>query len=1052
MRNRIGSILTVFLVLAILLGACTSPTPTAAPTSVPTQMLAATPTATPQPTASPTAGPTAEEPIYLSIIWHQHQPVYFKDPETGIYAKPWVRVHATKDYVDMAAILEQYPDIHVTFNLTPSLLRQLDDFVSGAKDLYWVTAEIPADQLTAEQQQFLLDRFFDTNPKIIARFPRYQELLLKRDAGEVYSEQDYRDLQVLFNLAWVDPDWLAQAPLADLVAKGSNFAEADKQILFDEETRLIAEVVPIHRKLQEQGQIEVTMTPFAHPILPLLVNTDLAREALPDVELPEHGFKYGQDAVAQVELGVDLYREHFGRDPRGMWPAEGAVAEVIVNMVSQNGIQWMASDEGVLANSLGMTSFTRDAREVVVEADKLYRPYYVQGTRGEPVAMVFRDVLISDKVGFTYSGMPGEAAAQDFIDRIHAIRDQLNQQGAEGPHLVSVILDGENAWEYYDNDGKAFLHTLYQELSADPLIKTVTPSEFLSIAPEQPMIDKLWAGSWINHDFSTWIGEEEENQAWDYLASTRDYLEDYLSGREQAPSEEALAEAKTMMYIGEGSDWFWWYGSDQNSGNDEAFDQQFRSTLEQVYAALGDSPPAELAVPIIPLQSVTPDVAATGLISPTIDGVEQEEEWASAGVYSASGGAMAAAQPFFESLAYGFGRDSLYLKVVSNPDYPVPANEGNLEIYLSVPGGGPINSFSRAGTLLGFSVNRMIEVRLQDRDSVTASVYPAGGDQTWDTEPVPIESVATDGNVIELAVPLADLGDLEVGNRINLRAVHNEVIGTGEQASLVDTDILPGNGTAVFAVPDLGTTTLILEVDDPAGDDYGPGSYTYPQDTVFAPGNFDILNFQVGEDEQNVIFQFTLAGPVENVWDSSNGLSVQTFDVYIDTDGDNQGGKALLPGRNLALADGFAWDYAITAEGWTSGIFEPGESGPTEIAQASQFTVLADPGQQKVALRVPKAIIGEDPSGWAFAAMVLGQEGFPAAGVMRVRDVNTEAAQWRFGGAPPGTTNHTRVIDYVWPQAGQQEAWLSDFSPSDAAQTALTAADFAQVEMLENQN
>jgi alpha-amylase/alpha-mannosidase (GH57 family) len=493
MKAKILFILNLLLVFTLLLSACNG--------------KEATETQPPEETGE-APEITGEQPIYLAIIWHQHQPVYFKDPDTGIYAKPWVRVHATKDYVDMAAMLRDYPDIHVTFNLTPSLIRQIDDFQAGAKDLYWVTAEVPADQLTAEQQQFILERFFDTNRKIIARFPRYQELLQMRDGGQEYSIQDYLDLQILFNLAWVDPDWLAEEPLAALVAKGENFSEADKVVLFAEHTRLINEVIPVHRELQDAGQIEVTMTPFAHPILPLLVSTDLALQAMPTVELPGMDFTYGQDAVAQIALGVELYEEHFGMPPRGMWPAEGSVAQEIVSMVSRAGIKWMASDEGVLASSLGMGSFTRNASEVVTQPDTLYRPYYVQGTQGDPVAMVFRDVVISDKVGFTYSGVSGQAAAQDFVNRIHAIRDELIAQGAEGPHLVSVILDGENAWEYYENDGKEFLNSLYTLLSEDELIKTVTPSEFLEMAPEQPEIEDLWAGSWISHDFSTWIGED----------------------------------------------------------------------------------------------------------------------------------------------------------------------------------------------------------------------------------------------------------------------------------------------------------------------------------------------------------------------------------------------------------------------------------------------------------------------------------------------------------------------------------------------------------------
>lgn len=1045
----------------------------------------AAPTEELRPTAEPAAAPeeastesapaeedtavAVEDPIYLAIIWHQHQPVYFKDPETGVYVRPWVRAHATKDYVDMAAMLENYPDIHATFNLTPSLIRQLDDLAAGAKDIYQVYAEVPADQLTDEQKQFILDRFFDTNRGIVARFPRYQELLDLRDGSDdplsVYTTDDFRDLQVLFNLAWVDPDWLAEEPLAALVAKGAGFDEADKEILFAEHLRLIQEVIPVHKALQDAGQIEVTMTPFAHPILPLLVNTDLARVALPDIELPLQRFAYGQDAVAQVELGVQLYEDHFERPVRGMWPAEGSVAQEIVTMVSKNGVQWMASDEGVLANSLGMDSFTRDGREVVNEADQLYRPYYVQGQSGEPVAMVFRDVVISDKVGFTYSGLPGDVAAQDFVDRIHLIREQLQASGAEGPHLVSVILDGENAWEFYENDGKEFLNTLYTLLSEDPTIQTVTPSEFLEIAPDQPQIEQLWAGSWINHDFSTWIGEEEENRAWEYLAETRAFLQPFLTGQRQDDvTPEQLERALEQMYIAQGSDWFWWYGADQNSGNDGSFDEQFRNTLREVYLALGQEVPDFVDVPIIPQQAATAARDATDLISPTIDGVVAEGEWDAAGEYAAEGGVMAAGQATFSALGYGFDARNLYLNLALAPDYAFPAGPSSMEVYLSVPGGSEASNFSAGGSLLGFPANRRLALSFEDGVPSDAVFYAfEGGDWTpLTTEPAAVAGslltltygaddegnpitgdIAVGADTIEAAVPLSALGSVDVGSRLSLRAFAQVFVGE-ERA---DVDQVPASGPAVVAVPDLGTTIVLADIVDPEGDDTGPGTYTYPTDGVFNPGNFDITAFQVGYDDNNVVFRFTLRGPIDNVWDSPNGISVQTFDVYVDKDGAAAGGDALLPGRNVALSDAYRWDYAITVEGWTSGIYVPGDEGPEQVASASEFAVLSDPGQRKVTIRVPKSILGDDPENWQYAAMIMGQEGFPSGGVMRVRDVNVDNEQWRFGGAPEGTTNHTRVIDLVWPEAGQQEAWLSDFAPSDAIQAELTAVDFARVDL-----
>ena len=1019
----------LLLVLLLAIACADAPTPTATPAPQATAEVAPPTTISESPTAEPAS--TADgDPLYLSIIWHQHQPVYYKNPETNSYVRPWVRVHATKDYVDMASILNDYPTVKATFNLTPSLLRQIIDLSEGARDDYWNIALVPAEELTAEQQQYLLDRFFDINRGIIARFPRYQELLEKRDGGEAYTTADYRDLQIWFNLGWVDPDWLAQEPLAALVAKGQDFSEEDKVVLFDEHLRLINEVIAVHKALQDSGQIEVTMTPYAHPILPLLVDTLAAKVALPELEMPNR-FVFGADAQEQVRRGVSLYEELFGRAPRGMWPAEGSVSQQIISMVADNGIEWMATDEGVLANSLGFDGFTRNSSDTVQEADTLYRPYYVEGQRGGPVAVVFRDVVISDRVGFIYSGMDGDAAAQDFMDRIHAIRDQLAADGAEGPHLVSVILDGENAWEYYPNDGKEFLHGLYSRLSNDPNIITVTPSEFLAIAPEQPAIEELWAGSWISHDFATWIGEEEENTAWNYLLETREFVRLYESGRREAPSEQALAEALDLMYIAEGSDWFWWYGADQNSGNDESFDQQFRDTLAAIYTTLGAEPPAFVAVPIIPQRAADANRPLVGLISPTIDGVTEAGEWDNGGQYLAEGGVMASADNPLESITYGFDSENLYLNVAMSGDATERLVDGQLDLLLKVPAGGAVSNFSPNESLLGFAANRLL---LLSREG--AFLY-AGA--TAEGEPLLIETAAIGEGGAELAIPLEILGGLDVGDVLNMRLVYSE--------AGVDVAQIPSSGPAVLGVPDLGNLTVVLDLADPEQDDYGPGTYTYPSDGVFAGGNFDITNFQVGYDEENIVFKFTMGGPVENHWTSPNGMSGLTLDVYVDTDGDGQGGVALLPGRNLALAEGYAWDYAIHAEGWTAGIYTPGDPDPVQLATASEFFILADAGQQRVTIRVPKAILGDTPEAWRYAAIVMGQEGFPSSGVWRVRDVSVAAEQWRFGGAPEGATNHTRVLDMVWPAVGEQEAWLAAFTISDKSQTELTAEDFATIEM-----
>jgi len=454
-------------------------------------------------------------------------------------------------------------------------------------------------------------------------------------------------------------------------------------------------------------------------------------------------------------------------------------------------------------------------------------------------------------------------------------------------------------------------------------------------------------------------------------------------------------------------------------------------------------------VPIIPLTPVAADVTSTGLVTVTVDGAASPGEWDAAGVYQASGGVMASSQAFFQDMAYGFSSTSLYLKVTQMPDFIAPKDTSGIEFYLQVPGSDPTNNFSQNGTLLGFPSNRLIKLDYTDGSLTSASLYISSGNETW-RQPTILDQAAQSDGLTELAIPLASLGAAETGDRLSLDAIHTQTVDVAGKQSLMDTDVLPGSGPAALAVPDLGTMNLVIDITDPERDDYGFGTYTYPSDAVFPAGAFDILNFQVGSDTENIVFKFTMRGPVENPWGSPNGLSVQTYDIYIDKDGDGLGGVNFLPGRNLGLQAGFNWDYAITVEGWEPGIYIPGEAGPERIATSSDFQILPDAGQQRVTIRIPRTILGDNPEEWKYTAMVLGQEGYPSSGVQRVRDVNENAEQWRFGGAP-ADTNHTRVIDLVWTEAGTQETWLSTYTPSQKTQTELTEADFARVGMLVRQ-
>jgi hypothetical protein len=717
----------------------------------------------------------------------------------------------------------------------------------------------------------------------------------------------------------------------------------------------------------------------------------------------------------------------------------------------------MASDEEVLARSLGETAFSRNAKETVQEAGTLYRPYVVS-SRDDQMYILFRDKVISDKVGFTYSGTPGQAAAQDFVNRILAIREQLSE--AEGPHLVSVILDGENAWEHYDNDGKAFLNGMYQllqEEQAKGTIRTITPSayveQFGDVSEATPALEELWRGSWVSPDYLTWIGEEEENRAWDYLGQVRATVE----RKKLALDEETLAAAMDAIYTAEGSDWFWWYGADQNSGDDGAFDEQFRHTLMQVYEALGEPVPTFLKVPVIPQQAQPPEAGASVLITPEIDGIAAEDdEWLGAGYYIEEGGVQATAEQVIRQLWYGFDTEHLYLRLDARRPWMDVGEETRVGFYLTRPGGGAESPFGRIGgedTLLGFSAHGLAEVTIT-RDELGATFYEVGVDGAY-TEAEAALAVGVGGDVLELAIPYADFGKPDAGDTFKLRVVVSE----GEQRDIQE---VPGAGPAGLVVPDLGLTTPILTIADPEGDDYGPGTYEYPQDAVFGDGAFDIVEFAVAEDDNNLIFRFTFAGPLNNDWGAPNGMGIHTLDVYIDAVSGATGARKLLPGRNAAVPDESGWEFALWAEGWTPGLYGPASGDaaePVPLGDSATLNIVSDAGQNKITIRVPKKVLADSlgvevgelaPATWGYLGAVMSQEGYPASGVWRIRDVEASAQQWRFGGAP-ADTNHTRIIDVAYPEGltPTQEEGLSDYPPSqEADMDALGPDDFGQLEMV----
>ncbi len=607
--------------------------------------------------------------VALAFLWHQHQP-YYPDDVGRETLMPWVRLHGVKDYYGMALHLLEVPEMRCTINLVPSLLDQLRHYTErGGSDRHLDLSRIPADHLNADQCHQILDDFFMANPdQMIRPFPRYFELYQRRNLGRStakealrrYQERDLRDLQVWFNLAWIHPLAVEQDPdLRELLRKGRFFSEEDKVLLLQKHLEILRKVIPLHRQLAEGGQVELTTTPFFHPILPLLLDKRLAREAMPEVRLPRHQTGYPEDADWQVRHAVAYHTETLGQPPLGMWPAEGSVCQSLIPLVAGTGIRWIATDEEILSQSTnGFVS--RDGKGFVRNPDHMYRPYKV-AEGGAELGIVFRDNALSDLIGFHYQRSDGARAAEDFIAKIRGIGEAINNGSVA---LVSVILDGENCWEHYPGGGVPFLRSLYHRCVRTPGLRPVRIGEFLEQHPPRNTLPHLFAGSWINHNFDIWIGHEEDNIAWDLLHQTREHLR---QRQEQGlVGAEALRQAWKEIHIAEGSDWFWWYGPHHTSPQDGLFDYLFRKHLQNVYLLLGEPPPPELSRPISRRGQRPLHTMPRSFLEVRVNGRKMPIEWMGAGQYTAQNerGTMAmVTQGPIQELFFGFTPDRLLLRL-----------------------------------------------------------------------------------------------------------------------------------------------------------------------------------------------------------------------------------------------------------------------------------------------------------------------------------------------------------------------------------------------------
>jgi len=710
--------------------------------------------------------------VRLAFLWHMHQPLY-RDPGTGAFLLPWVRLHAMRAYNDMAAVLERNPTFRCTVNFTPVLLEQIDAYVRGeAVDRFLeVTRKAPGD-LGAEERQAVLRSFFMVDWETAIRpMPRYWELLQKRgrdvryldlaQVAETFTDGEIGDLQVLFNLAWAGFAALEEEEgLAALVKKGRHFTRGDAEHVLAVQQRILRNVVPRWRRLAERGQVELSTTPYYHPILPLVCDSDAARRALPTFPLPPR-FAWPEDARWHVREALASHAALFGAVPAGMWPAEGSVSPEALEILAAEGVRWAATDEGILFHSLPPGAD---------RLSSLYRPWRVSAGGAGEVAMLFRDRGLSDLLGFTYSRTGAREAVADFLSHLETIGAAWDKAGHAGSPTVGVFLDGENAWEHYPGSGKEFLEGLHRAIAARSDVETVTLAEAVADASGPP-IARIHSGSWIESNYRIWMGHEEDRRGWAALAHAREAVARAEAEGTRPPAE--LERARRLLYGAEGSDWFWWYGDDFQTELALEFDGLFRSLVAKACEAVGAPLPVEVLEPIkrvgLPAAAEGPVREPTVLLSPSVDGHQTTYfEWQGAGLYRPvqTRGSMFGAAQAFGALHYGFDLAALYLRLD-----PAESPQRTCEACTAV----------------------RVAVRTNEREvKVVFPVVPDGVLQTGQGESGPVGS-ASFARLLEIALPFAELG-LAPGTRVALaiRVLRGEV----------GLERLPAQGHLTFSVPD----------------------------------------------------------------------------------------------------------------------------------------------------------------------------------------------------------------------------------------------------------
>lgn len=538
---------------------------------------------------------SASTSLNVVLYWHMHQPEY-RDLRNGNYHQPWTYLHTIKDYVDMAAHIENNKNVKAVVNFAPVLLEQIDDYAQqldgylnhgkALRDPLLAALAEPIFPLDHDNRMQILKACMRANRKrLIERFDDFSTLVLIAEEAlsnphtlAYYSEQFFIDLIVWYHLAWMaETVRNSDVRIKILMNKGQHFTIHERRVLVEVISELITGVISRYKQLALDKRIELSMSPYAHPIIPLLIDLKSAKQAMPDVELPLSAkYPKGYERSSwHINKGVETFNKYFGFPPAGCWPSEGSISEETIGLLSDMGIKWIASGETVLNNSLQGSGIVSD--------NCLHQAYQYQDKK---LSCFFRDDGLSDLIGFKYSEWHADDAVANLVHHLEEIASEcVDKPGA----IVSIILDGENAWEYYPENGIYFITALYKQLAEHQQIKLTTYSEYLESQLTRATLKKIVAGSWVYGTFSTWIGEKDKNRAWDMLVEAKNTYDRVIDSDSLTVEERRAAEMQLATC--ESSDWFWWFGEYNSAESVAAFDEQYRLHLCNLYQLLKVEPP-----------------------------------------------------------------------------------------------------------------------------------------------------------------------------------------------------------------------------------------------------------------------------------------------------------------------------------------------------------------------------------------------------------------------------------------------------------------------------